>query len=128
VRRWPNCFACGSDNRKGLHLHFDFTAEGHATAAWLPTREYEGFEGVIHGGIVTTVLDEVMAQAVVASGQKAMTCELRVRLRRQVAPGETLCLDGWITEVQKRKLTTEATLTDASGAERAHAWATFLLL
>lgn len=128
MRRWPNCFGCGSDNRKGMHLHFETTAEGHATATWLTSRDYEGYEGVIHGGIITAALDEAMAQAVVASGRKALTCELRVRLRRQIAPGETLHLRGWITEIQKRRLTAEAALIDETGDERTHAWATFLLL
>lgn len=128
VRRWPNCFGCGSDNAKGLHLHFDFTADEQATANWVTSRDYEGYEGVIHGGIIAAALDEAMAQAVVASGRKALTCELRVRLRRQIAPGDSLEIRGWIAAVERRKLTAEASLAGAEGEERAHAWATFLLV
>jgi acyl-coenzyme A thioesterase PaaI-like protein len=127
-RRWPNCFACGSENQKGLQLHFEITGDGQATANWLASRDYEGFEGMIHGGVIATALDEAMAQAVVASGRNALTCELRVRLRRRIAPGESLHLRGWITGTHKRKLTAEAALSGADGQERAYAWATFLLL
>ncbi len=121
-----NCFACGPAHPHGLRLIFSRDEQRGMSAWWDTSSEYEGFQGVIHGGIISTVLDEAMAKAVAASGTAAFTCELRLRLRRPVAPGERLHINGWVVEKQRRKILAEAALTDAEGRERAHAWATFL--
>ena len=96
------------------------------TALWTPTHDWEGFENVIHGGIVSTVLDEAMSKAVVFAECEALTGELRVRFRRHVTPGETQHIRAWVAARRKRIIETEATLTGADGVERAHAWASFL--
>jgi acyl-coenzyme A thioesterase PaaI-like protein len=98
------------------------------TAQWTPTHDWEGFENIIHGGIVSTVLDEAMSKAVVLANCEALTGELRVRFRRHVTPGETIQIRGWVAARRKRLIETEATLTGASGLEYAHAWASFLAL
>ena len=95
-------------------------------ASWHTDEEWEGFPGVIHGGIVSTVLDEAMSQAVVAFGVPAFTCQLLVRLHHHVGTAEQLDVKGWVVEKRKRKIMTEASLIDEGGKERAHAWATFL--
>ena len=124
----PACVVCGTENPHGLQLRFDYLEDGVAGANWTPTPNWEGFKGIIHGGIVSTVLDEAMSQAVSAKGWPALTCELRVRLRHQVACGERLRVRGWVTSRQRRRILTEATLTAPDGKELAHAWATFLAL
>jgi acyl-coenzyme A thioesterase PaaI-like protein len=93
---------------------------------WRTNEIWEGFRGVIHGGVVSTVLDEAMSKAVAAEGIRALTCELRVRLRQHVGSSEELQVKGWVVERRKRRILTEACLCDRSGRERAHAWATFL--
>jgi acyl-coenzyme A thioesterase PaaI-like protein len=93
---------------------------------WRTDKAWEGFRGVIHGGIVSTVLDEAMSKAVATAGVCALTCELRVRLRQRVEVAEELQIRGWVVERRKRRIVTEATLKDSNGLERAHAWATFL--
>ncbi len=122
----PRCVVCGSSNPKGLRISFQQNANG-VCADWIPTSEWEGFKGVIHGGIITTVLDEAMSKAVIARNWQALTVELRVRLRGRVSPGQALQVRGWVVEKQGRKILTEATLTSNTGEERAHAWATFLV-
>lgn len=109
-------------------MSFDVTEAGHATAEWSPPATFEGFRGVIHGGIVSTILDEAMSKAVVSMGWRALTCELRVRLRRHVATGETIRVRAHVVERTRRKVTTEAVITGPEGAERAHAWAVFIML
>jgi acyl-coenzyme A thioesterase PaaI-like protein len=98
------------------------------TAVWRTGEVWEGFRGMIHGGIVSTVLDEAMSKAVAATGICALTCDLRVRLRQRIEVGEELRIRGWVVEKRKRRIVTEATLRDSRGQERAHAWATFLEL
>ena len=124
----PSCFACGPDNPRGLHLVFEGSESGEMSAEWIPEPEMEGYEGIVHGGLVSTVLDEAMAKVVDASGAKALTAELRVRFRQQVCSGSPLHVRGWIESRNKRVINTEAVLSSAGGVELAHAWAVFLQL
>ncbi|MFP5211588.1 MAG: PaaI family thioesterase [Acidobacteriota bacterium] len=98
------------------------------TAPWTPDADMEGFRGIIHGGIISTVLDESMAKAVAASGLEALTAELRIRLRQHVTTGSAMRVRGWIESRNKRMIKTEAVLNGPGGTEFAHAWAIFLVL
>jgi acyl-coenzyme A thioesterase PaaI-like protein len=122
----PACVVCGRENPTGLHLEFA-CSPGEATAEWKPTPAWESFQGVVHGGIVTAVLDEAMSKAIIARHSEALTAELRVRFRKQVSPAETFRVRGWVLETRKRRILAEATLTSPTGDEHAHAWATFLV-
>ena len=122
----PVCFACGVDHPHGLKLRFRTNGSGSVTADWTPSKAWEGFQGIIHGGIVSTVLDEAMSKAVAAAGAPALTCHLEVRLRQHVAAGEPMLVRGWVVEKRKRRIQVEAELRDRVNVERAHAWATFL--
>jgi acyl-coenzyme A thioesterase PaaI-like protein len=111
-----------------LRIRFNASPDGAVSAEWTPTAEWEGFEGIIHGGIISTVLDEAMSKAVAAAQNRALTGELRVRFRSHVESGNAYRIRGWITERKKRLLKTEAALTTPDGKERAHAWAVFVVL
>jgi acyl-coenzyme A thioesterase PaaI-like protein len=126
VQFQATCFACGSDNPRGLQLKFRVDPDGTATASFVPGSEWEGSRGIVHGGIVTTLLDEAMAKAVAAIGCKAMTAELRVRFRQYAETGERLQVRGWVVRQKTRLIETEALLVATDGSERAHAWAKFL--
>ncbi len=128
ARSQSACFVCGQDNPQGLHIRFQRQDSGELTATWTPRPTWEGFQGIVHGGIVSTVLDEAMSKAVAASGAKAFTAEIRVRFRRHVATGEVYQIRGWILKRNKRLIETEAMLTAPDGTEHAHAWANFLTL
>ena len=128
VQPQPACFACGPDNPRGLKLRFTTAADLRVSASWVPDQYCEGLSGVVHGGLVSTVLDEAMAKAVVAAGILAMTCQLEVRFRRATPSGQPLLVSGWIAARDRRKVSAEATLTDGEGRELAHAHATFLTL
>jgi uncharacterized protein (TIGR00369 family) len=122
------CVVCGRDNAHGLRIQFGSDTAGAAAADWTPTARWEGFRGIIHGGIVATVLDEAMSKAVAAARSEALTAELRVRYRRYIATGETLHIRGWVVKRTKRLITAESSLTATDGSERAHAWGSFLTL
>lgn len=121
-----HCVVCGAANPHGLHLRFRRSGEGRVDCRWRPSTCWEGFAGIIHGGIVSTVLDEAMSKAIAGMGWAALTCELRVRIRHSVAPGAELAVSGWVVERRRRRILTEASLHDPSGDELAHAWAVFL--
>jgi len=126
ARTQNSCVVCGQENPHGLRIHYHLQEDGAIAADWQPTENWEGFEGIVHGGIISTVLDEAMSKAVAAMNFEALTSELRVRFRHHVGAGENLRIRGWIVARVKRLIKTEATLTSANGSERAHAWASFL--
>lgn len=120
------CFACGQENPRGLRLQFRTESRGVVAAEWTPDASWEGFQGIVHGGIVSTVLDEAMSKAVASTGTPGLTCQLEVRLRRSVVPGEVFKVRGWVVDQRKRRVRVEADIRDAHDMERAHATATFL--
>ncbi len=124
----PSCFACGAENPRGLHLQFTPAPAGGVSLEWTPPETLESFRGIIHGGIVTTVLDEAMSHAVVESHWKALTAEVRVRFHQSVHAGERLRVSARVVERRKRRILTEATMKTLAGEQRAHAWGTFLLV
>ena len=126
ARSQSGCFVCGLENPNGLKIRFRRQDDGEITATWTPSCAWEGFRGIVHGGIVGTVLDEAMSKAVAATGTEALTAELRVRFRRHVNAGRPFLIRGWIVCRNKRLLKTEAVLLAGDGTEYAHAWATFL--
>lgn len=98
--------------------------EGH----WTPDARWEGFQGIVHGGIVSTVLDEAMSKAVRHAGLEALTADLEVRFKLAVPSGAPLSIAGWIAGQRKRLIETEASLRSADGVEYAHARGRFLEL
>lgn len=121
AQRQATCFVCGLDNPKGLQVRYESGVDGTVQATWTPTGMCEGFRGIVHGGIVSTVLDEAMSKAVFATECQALTCELRVRFRHHVTVGEPLRICGWVVSRQKRKITAEASLCTLDGEDRAQA-------
>lgn len=121
------CFACGRENSHGLQISYKMQYPGKVSAEWCPGRGWEGFDGVVHGGIVTTALDEAMAKAIVSTETMALTCELKVRFRHSVHPGDELSIQGWIVDRRRRLVHAEASISDRGGEEFAHAWAIFLI-
>jgi acyl-coenzyme A thioesterase PaaI-like protein len=81
----------------------------------------------VHGGVLSTVLDEAMSKAIIAQGMEAFTVELRVRFKQKLRTGETVQIRGWVVERHKRRITAEASLCSSAGGEHAHAWGVFLL-
>ncbi|MEO8658728.1 MAG: PaaI family thioesterase [Bryobacteraceae bacterium] len=124
----PGCVVCGPNHPRGLRIRYEPDGVGSMRASWIAQPAWEGFRGIIHGGILSTILDEAMSKAVTASGTQALTGELRVRFRHHVAPGEELHIRGWIVERTRRLIRTEGSMLAADGVERAHAWAVFLVL
>jgi acyl-coenzyme A thioesterase PaaI-like protein len=116
-----NCFACGTLNAGGLGL--DLHVEpGRSWVELALDRRFEGWEGVIHGGILCTILDEVMAWALVGEDNWGVTARMAVDFRRPVEVGMPIRAEGWITRSRRRIVDTAGHIVDgASGAELATA-------
>ncbi len=96
-----NCFACGGSNPIGMHLAIEL-GEGTASTTWLPGPNFEGWQEKVHGGLLATLLDEVMAWAPSSFDSWAVTAEISIRYRSPANPGEPLSARGWVTERRRR--------------------------
>ncbi len=114
------CFVCGKENPIGLKLKFD-TIGGEYVTYFTPEKRHQGYVGITHGGIVSTVLDEVMARFVHSLGHNAVTGEITVRFKRPAAVGRRLKFVGRIDEENSRMLMTSANATDEQGVVIAEA-------
>jgi uncharacterized protein (TIGR00369 family) len=121
-----NCFACGELNEIGLHLQLNLDHARCWTELVMP-RRFEGWEGIIHGGILCTILDEVMAWALVSNDNWGVTARLGIDFRKPVAVGQSIRAEGWITEAKRRIQVTAGRIVDAeTGDELATAHATYV--
>lgn len=113
------CFGCGQSNPGGLHLEF-FLAEDHSVACLASISDaFEGPPGYLHGGIIATLLDEIMSKAVRARGWTAMTRRMDVDYQRPVPSGEPIRMEGRLTHSEGRKHWAEARIMNADGKELA---------
>ena len=108
------CFVCGPKNPIGLRLEFSFEGERYVTR-FTAGPEHQGYAGVTHGGIVSAVLDEVMARLVHVKGFSAVTAEMTVRLKQPARTGHELVFAGWIAGERGRIIDCAAEARDLSG-------------
>ena len=124
--RFDTCFACGKDNPIGLKLHFVYT-EGKAAASFFSPQCYEGYPGYIHGGIISTLMDEAMAKAILLLGKTAVTAQLTTHFRKPLKTGMQVQVEGWICEAKTRTIKTASRIIDAEGVVVAAAEAVFIV-
>ncbi len=99
-----SCFVCGVSNPMGLQLRFQ--AHGNEVrTTFRPRSEHVGFKGVIHGGLLATVLDEILVWAcAIPTGKFAFCAELQVRFLNPVLPHEELTVIATMTENKRGKI------------------------
>ncbi len=103
------CFVCGKENPDGLQLDFLINREDESiTAEFTPAKTYQGFVDIIHGGIISTVLDEAMVKLAFELGINAVTAKMEIKFRRPVLPGERLRITGRLIKKDKKWVTAEA--------------------
>ena len=121
-----NCFACGSLNAGGLQLPLHL-ADARSWTEITLDRRFEGWEGIAHGGILCTILDEVMAWALVAEDNWGVTARMSVDFRKPVSIGTSIRAEGWITRSRRRIVDTAGSIVDAeTGLHLATAHGTYL--
>ncbi|HEX6868084.1 MAG TPA: PaaI family thioesterase [Candidatus Limnocylindrales bacterium] len=115
------CFACGTLNTHGLGLVLHVEPDRSWVELALESR-FEGWEGIAHGGIICTILDEVMAWALVGEDNWGLTARMSVEFHKPVAIGMPIRAEGRVTRSRRRLVDAEAVLTDvATGAVLASA-------
>jgi len=122
------CFACGRLNPSGLQLDFDVSSNS-ATARYTGLQRHQGYDGTLHGGVVTALLDETMGWAIFHQGIWGVTARINVTFRQPVRVGEELRVVGEVARKRSRAIETHGTVTRASDdMVLAEADATFLVM
>ena len=95
-RRYPQCFGCGDANPIGLRLRYRREGERLVTE-FTPGEAHQGWPGIVHGGIIATLLYEVMENLPYHAGKVAMMRGMQTRFRRPALTGERITAAAWLT-------------------------------
>ena len=95
------CFVCGPDNPLGLRLTFRMDGEV-CRADFTPGSFHCGYENLVHGGIIYSALDDVMANWLFLQGIRGHTARCEIRYREPVELGDTLRLEGRLVRRKAR--------------------------
>ena len=125
IVKYRRCFVCGDQNEHGLKARF--FEDGDQVVTELVTEPaFEGYRGVYHGGIISTLLDEVMIKAILARDVLAVTAEITVRFRQPIGIGVKLRLAGRIVRVKGRVYVTEGEAVGEDGVVYAAAKGSYI--
>ncbi len=105
------CFACGTLNTSGIGLVLHVEVDRSWTEFELEPR-FQGWDGIAHGGILCTILDEVMAWSLAGADNWGMTARMGVEFRKPVPLETPLRAEGWITRSRRRIIDTEGRIID----------------
>ncbi len=78
------CIVCGHVDGHAPRLRFVVAEDGGVRATFQPDQAYEGYNGILHGGVISTLLDAAMTNCLFAHGRCGLTAELCVRFRHPV--------------------------------------------
>lgn len=118
-------FIHGLRNPTGLHLQYHL--EGHrVVTGWTSTDDHAGFPGLVHGGLIAAVLDDVMGRCSVLQRRWVVTGRMETRFREAAPIGAPLRVEGWSTRFTRRVMQAEASMTLENGVVVAEASGTYL--
>lgn len=96
----PHCIVCGQAADCGLGLRFRSLPDGSVEAEFACPARYQGYEGMLHGGVTSSLLDGAMTNCLFAHSIAAVTAEMTVRFRHPIAVGQSLVARAHITRSQ----------------------------
>lgn len=123
------CFACGINNPIGLKM--EFYSDGQTVFSWLTvSRNLCGWRNIIHGGIITTIMDEVMSWTAHHLIKKLiLTKTIQVQFLHPLYVEKKICVQGCVTMINReREAELTALIINDSGKKCAQATGTFALL
>ena len=113
--RYRKCFVCGRDNASGLDVTFHRSG-GSVTADFSGDHRHVGFPHQLHGGIISSLLDEAMGWAVIGYLAKMVqTWEIKIRFHRPLPPGKSIRVEAWLEEDKGRYLRAAGRIVDGEG-------------
>jgi len=129
---YQECFICGRNNPAGTGAAFFAEEDGHVICDYLTRQKHNGYKDVIHGGIITALLDECIGWAAsIRAGGMCVTGELNVRFKRPLPVNMKIQISGFCPPDQpkgKRYIKGSGKITDVQGEVYAEASGTFFPL
>jgi len=124
INKQPNsrmCFICGLENPVGLHLHIYETEPGVVETTYVAPDHFQGYPGVLHGGIVGAIIDEISGRALMGSDPMnprfMFTARLEVKYRKNVPIGKLLKIVGKAGKSKSRSAEAWAGIYEAETGE-----------
>ena len=114
VLKYANCFVCGDKNESGLQAKFYYDGEKAFTEI-AAIESFEGYKGIYHGGVISSLLDEVMIKAILAEDIFAVTVEMTVKYIQPVKVDTQMKIEGYVTKGKGRIFFTEGKVVDSEG-------------
>jgi uncharacterized protein (TIGR00369 family) len=93
-----NCLLCGNQNPQSLGLTFDKQPDGSVSARCQASEDHQGYDGILHGGIIASLLDSAMTHCLFMQGVEAVTAELKVRYLHPVPCGSQITIHAHLEE------------------------------
>jgi acyl-coenzyme A thioesterase PaaI-like protein len=109
-----NCFVCGQSNRDGLRVEFKKTDNG-VTARFSADSRYQGYRGIVHGGIIASLLDEASVKALVVRGIKAVTADISLRYKAPLFINEDVVIHAVIGKIRGKMYEVDAEMMKTDG-------------
>jgi uncharacterized protein (TIGR00369 family) len=120
------CYVCGEDNPIGFRIVLS-TEDGRVRIRYKPEVQRQGYIGVVHGGVLSTLLDEAMAWApTVHTGRMCVTAELTVRFLQPFPLEKMMIVEAWADKVTRRLSLVQGEVKDEEGTVYATARGKFL--
>ncbi len=104
------CFVCGDQNEIGLHVDFTVNDDDSATAKIKVPQNFQGWKNIVHGGIISTLLDEVSIYACRNITLKGVTAEIKVKFRKPVPTETEITLQAKVVDVKRKLIMVQAEL------------------
>jgi uncharacterized protein (TIGR00369 family) len=123
--RFPHCFACGKENPIGLHLEF-IPQDCYVEAAFSPSFFHQGYPNIVHGGIVTTLLDEAMAYVLEFNNYRGITARLNVKFIKSLKPNEEYKVTGYLDKIRGKVIKAHSEIVDKENRIMAKAYGIFV--
>lgn len=114
-----NCFVCGVENDYGLHLEFYKTDSGEVVVDYVVPDHFQGYPGIVHGGIVASLVDEVLGRVHMGpdpdNPRFMFTARMNVQYRKNVPTGVPIKIVGRALNSKRRTATSEAEILGPDG-------------
>jgi len=115
------CYVCGAKNPEGLKLKFEHIPGGRSKVKVVFEPRHQGYDNIVHGGIIGAVLDDSMAHAVMALNILPITTEMKIKFRKPVLVGEEILFEGMVEKVGRKIIDTSAKAIGPDGDLRVEA-------
>ena len=121
-----HCFVCSEENLKGLRV--DFKLRGNkVVGVFTPTKDYQSYEGITHGGVLSSLLDAAMNRAILEKGYVAQTGKLEIRFLQNAPIGHALTVIGEVVKARESFILTKGVIYSSDNSEVAASEGIFFL-